>query len=334
MKKTGDRWYVYGENSEKFYSTTPKTKREYFYVGDGSKLPSPKDLHEYLSKLREESDLDRFANNNGVYSYDKVDESSVTELPPGTYFFMPESYPLPERLVPVTFRSDEYVKMPRLTMSLGQDIKDFLSSESIYRKLKSIYKMGIMVYGPPGEGKTSFIRSVVRDELPPDAVVITINAVIPSVQFINSMKNTLDNRLKIFILEEFTHFTKESTDMEDILTFTDGENSIDRSIIIATTNYPELLPGNIVERPSRFDTLYKVSSPNREERALLMAHYLMRAPTDAEVDAAHDLSSASIKEICLLTHKKGLTVIDAIVQLRKQLKLAKSEFRESERIGL
>ena len=65
-----------------------------------------------------------------------------------------------------------------------------------------------------------------------------------------------------------------------------------------------------------------------------MAHYLMRAPTDAEVDAAHDLSSASIKEICLLTHKKGLTVIDAIVQLRKQLKLAKSEFRESERIGL
>lgn len=261
--------------------------------------------------------------------------SELDTLPPGTYVYQEDRYPLPERLVPFEFRDDAFVKTNSNTEILTNVVQTFLSKEDVYRKLNILYKMGILLYGPAGTGKTSLIRNVVKEHIPSDSIVFIINTEdLPSVQFSKVIKDTLKSRLKVFVFEEFTHYTKNPNDMEQILSFLDGEMSLDKSLVFATTNYPEELPGNIVQRPSRFDKLIKIGKPTVEERKLLLNHYLQKEATDEEVRLTDDLTADAIKQVCLLGHLNGLTVKQAVIRINDQIKLAQRDFQEVKKLGI
>lgn len=179
---------------------------------------------------------------------------------------------------------------------------------------------------------TSMLRCIVANELPKDAVVIFFETM-PSNGFIKKMKETLGSRLKLFVFEELANVV-EGSRLERVLDFLDGEKSIDKTLMIATTNYPERLPGNIVERPSRFDKLYKMGHPKASERKLLLNHYLLRPATEEEVTATDGLSTAAIKECSFLVHMKKISLAEAAKLLKTHSELVKKEFSESRPIGL
>lgn len=310
-----------------FYSIdTRYDKREHHVVGDGSKKPSPNALKDFLDK-KPLADISYGANLMST-----TIESSRHVLPNGVYVFRDLPYSLPDRLVPLVLRDDEFLQIHQMSEEVKAYVKNFLENEAVYRKLKTLYKQAMLFYGPPGNGKTSEIRNLSKECFPKDTVIIFLKSV-PSVEFLDALKASLSKRLKVFILEEITNMVKEEQ-TEALLNFLDGEQSPDKSLFILTTNYPELLPGNIVGRRSRIDKLIKFDSPNDEKRHKIIKAFLEREATEEEILATKNFSIADLKEVCLTVLKTGCTLQKAIKDEKKQADLVKKNFAEYERMGM
>ena len=74
--------------------------------------------------------------------------------------------------------------------------------------------------------------------------------------------------MKIFIFEELVNTLSPGHNSATILDFLDGERSIDKALIIATTNYPEKLDKRLVSRPRRFDRVIQIGMPSDEVRKM------------------------------------------------------------------
>lgn len=334
-KKPVQKWYKYEHGNSYYYSYTPNTFYERSIVGDGSKRATPKEALDHLNSIAPGDENGAGINEDGVYLQNKERPSSICVLPSGTYVHKPEQYPYPERLVPIDFRTDTYIEMDNITDKITADITNFLDNESIYRELKICYKTALLLFGPGGTGKTALIRHIVATRLPKDSVVISIASSLPSNEMLSSIKETLKDRLKIFILEEFSHFVKDRFDCEEILTFLDGEASVDKSITFATTNYPEILPANIVSRHSRIEFMHRIDYGGEAARKKLLEYYLKREVTPEELKLTDKLVADSIKALCLLTYTKKLSLVDAKKEVDNHLKLAKDNFKAKEmKIGI
>jgi ATP-dependent 26S proteasome regulatory subunit len=256
-------------------------------------------------------------------------------LPNGIYTHeRPSPYDdLPERLVPTEIRNDRTVFLPNNYQSIVEDIKSFLNPESydIDKELGIQHRLGILLYGPPGTGKTTLIRSIIKDVIPKDSVVIFMEHLF-SRGMNKKLRECEDGRLKVLVYEELAS-TVENVKIDRLLDFLDGEKSLNNTLVLATTNYPEKLPANIVDRPGRFDRLHKIGDPNKETRKILLEFYLSRAPSEKEVSMSEGMSAAAIKELCLMMRRGKKEMSEVIDQMKKHSELVKKEFKESRAIG-
>ena len=144
----------------------------------------------------------------------------------------------------------------------------------------------------------------------------------------------LKTRMKIVVFEELAAVVNGNKhDIERILDFLDGETSLDRALIFGTTNYPENIPGNIVDRPSRFDSLIRMSDPNEETRRALLKMYLGRDPSDEEVELSDSLSVAAIQETALFSRLYQTDFEVAVKRMETTHELVKKEFSEGSAAG-
>lgn len=329
-------WNYENSNNIEYYSRSGGTTAKFINVDGGTAAGN--EMADVLNERRKEPGV-REVHYAGIKDIASVHfaTSKRKELPPGQYIYMEENYAHPSRLVPTTFRKDKYIALPSITDSIITDVNEFLANEALYRSIdpEMCYKMGMLLYGAPGEGKTSLIRNVVANHLPEDAITIVLGRDnFPYHDMLTHMKKTLEGRLKVFIFEELTTHTESNSDAERLLSFLDGENSLDKSIIFATTNYPELLPGNIVDRASRIDKMYKISSPNNTERSLILSHYLKRPATEEEVLAAEGISTAYLKEIAITSLIKKVSVIESVALIESRKLSVKNNFKSDAKFGL
>jgi len=128
----------------------------------------------------------------------------------------------------------------------------------------------------------------------------------------------------------------------DTLNILDGVDSIDNTLIIATTNYPERIPDNLIDRPGRFDSLYEVGFPTTDVRLAYLKEQLSLA---SEVDLMQAVqmtegySIAYLKELVVASQiydKKLFEIIKTFkerkAKIQKFIKKVAKQRRES--IGL
>lgn len=303
------------------------TKDSTFYRLKGSKNVYRETIDLSLDELND-SERDFEASYNPKFMIETVKSGdSIDFLPKGIYKIEGR---YAHNMRAVSWAGPKDLKLFELDVvrDVLKDFEEFQVQENIYLQVggKSAYRRGVLLYGPPGTGKTSAINMIVDSLKNKDIVLFYISDSIPS-EFIENLKN--DNRLKIFIFEELTQTIRENIGF--FLTFLDGENSLYNSYTIATTNYPEQLPGNIVNRPGRFDKLFRIDKIPEKDRKIYLEHFLKRSISEQELTSTTKYSMAFLRELVLMILKNRYSFDDAITALDKHKQTVKNEFKSEVR---
>lgn len=200
---------------------------------------------------------------------------TIPELPAGDYgikydrtydkYVLVLRQPLSEELIHLPMKEFDEVL---------EDIKTFWSSRDAYDEYGYIYKRGILLYGPPGCGKSSLVMLMNKELINKyDGIVINVSTSDDIVMFDDIMKGVREiepDRPVITVIEDIDNFVNSERGPNELvsklLNILDGKMQYDNMVIIATTNYPELLEERISNRPTRFDLRREIGAPKMKAR--------------------------------------------------------------------
>ncbi len=207
---------------------------------------------------------------------------------------------------------------------LVEDICMFFDKKNIYEDMHIRHIRRSLLYGPPGNGKTSELLQIAKNMIKDDVYTLILNLKNPENE-LNKLQWALgEHKKKVFILEDVDMFANDTA----LLAILDGYNSWNGTYIVATTNNPENLPEKLANRPGRFDTLLPIGNPTDEEKSAFMAiHKIPISPGDLG-RATKDFSFAHLKEAVVRTKLNGVNIIAAIDSMKKQIELVKYNFKD------
>lgn len=211
-------------------------------------------------------------------------------------------------------------------------IEKFWERERAFREFKFLWKRGIMLWGPPGSGKTSLLQLLSKDIIERDGLTIYIENPKIAVRGLEMLREIEPDRPLVVILEDIDSMVR-SYGEELILSLLDGEVQIDNVVYVATTNYPELLDPRLVNRPSRFDEVIKIGMPSPAARKVYLEKKNPKLTADQLeywVQSTDGFSVAHLRELIVSVECLG-NDIDATIKRLKIMNEKKSNSAEFER---
>jgi ATP-dependent 26S proteasome regulatory subunit len=177
-------------------------------------------------------------------------------------------------------------------------------------------RRGVLLHGPPGNGKTSIIRLVgsMLPEIP--VLLLRPHGNFSSEDLSQVIRRWTRQAPAILVIEDLNWLLK-SIDISMFLNVLDGIDSPDASglLLIATTNYPEQLDPAINNRPGRFDVVIEVASPDAATREQF---FRTKLPGFSEATIAGLVSSSDRFAFAHLQEVLRLSGLLAIYESRAQ----------------
>lgn len=176
----------------------------------------------------------------------------------------------------------------------------------LYQNLGFIKKIGVLLYGKEGTGKSSILRAYYHSfSERQDALVFYIATpryLRQCWEFITKVRAIQSNPIVIF-LDEFDEFFKFEGAEGLIKSILDGYLSINNCIVLATTNYIDQIP-QAVKRQSRFKYVLEIEGLQTEEQITPIINDLLSNKFSAEekskfVDSLKGSTLDEIKHFCL-----------------------------------
>lgn len=313
-------WFKFETPSGVYYSPFTKSKRRAVSFSD------PKEMAEELENVESYEII-----TDHLVELYKVNQpnTKAQEIPNGIYSHEYGNSGTPERLVPFEIREDNYIDLMESLKDLDVAIEDFINNRELYENSCTSYKLGVLLFGPPGTGKTSYMRKLIRKK---EAIVIFMDGV-PTRKFLEKLEQSTKDRLKIIVFEEAVSLLESSDDIREMLDFLDGARSVSNAVYFLSTNYPDSIPENVI-RNGRIDVFVKVDYPNAQARKKLIKLYLQRDAIDSELKATESMPIVDIREICFLNKKTGKSFEDCVRIVEEKAKMVKKHFGRTKEIRL
>jgi len=193
-------------------------------------------------------------------------------------------------------RLDGLILPPGLKETVRDDAAAFFNAKNRYARFNVPWKRGLMLLGPPGNGKTHMIKALINELGKPPLYVKSLKArhgnedsslrtvfdkareTAPCILVMEDVDALIDNENRSFFLNELDGFRKN-----------------DGLLVIATTNHPERLDPAIVDRPSRFDRKYHFDLPAVAERAAYLRWW------NRQLDEALRLTESGVAGVAAAT---------------------------------
>ena len=260
-------------------------------------------------------------------------ERAVEKLAPGQYtvewsnttgpFFSMQEINLDDLLVLPDSRSEQVL----------EHVSYFWQIEDKFRDLGFLWKRGILLWGPPGSGKTSTIQQLSKQIV--DLGGITIYCTVPHMTAagLSVLRRIEKNRPIVVILEDIDAIVRQHGESE-LLAMLDGEHQTDNVVFVATTNYPEMLDKRLINRPSRFDEVIKIGMPSAAARAFYLKTKNPRLANDQFelnewVNITEGFSIAHLKEMIISVECFGKALQQAHDRLRAMMDATPDDFEQS-----
>jgi AAA+ superfamily predicted ATPase len=260
----------------------------YSLVGSSKKKPakSPVDIHQWVIRP------------NGVFA---AASSTTPSLPPGVYDIGSDN----DGNLQFQFKNivtDDLIDLhDSNSLKVINGIKKFWTMGDRYRERGLIYKRGILMWGPPGSGKTATLTLLTKSLIEQGGTVFIVKAPGLIKIGLQQFRSIEPDRPIIVIFEDIDEIIAKHGEHE-ILALLDGENQTENIVSIATTNYPEELGARIVNRPSRFDEVIKIDMPSLAMRREYLKHIIRETdkfPVEQALKDTDKLSISHLKELVI-----------------------------------
>lgn len=265
----------------------------------------------YEDNSKHKTDYSKYIKIDGDKFFGYSVTNTVDSIPAGFYKFT-SSQQLGIGIVKSNINIDELFELPfKESELIIKDIQKFWNSKEKYKEYNYTHKRGILLYGKPGNGKTSIINLLTLELVNKyNGIVFSINT--PDdlhgfKEFVpNILRNIEPDRPIICTIEDidsilsnYGHSTKSS-----FLNLLDGSSQVTNIVYVATTNNPEELEENITNRPSRFDRRYEISLPDENVRRVYITKKvkeddLKNIDVDLWVKETEGFSISHLKELII-----------------------------------
>jgi hypothetical protein len=253
--------------------------------------------------------------------------STAAKLPAG--IFEPFANPGSWGVQLLSVASDTIYTLPDMaTATVLKEVHKFWTSEENYRRHNLLYKRGLMLWGPPGGGKTVTVKLLMNELVKQDGIVIMATNIPLAVMCLKAIRKIEPKRNLIIVMEdidEIINFNGEA----NVLSLLDGENNVDNVLNLATTNYPERLGARIINRPSRFDRRIYVGMPEeaarREYLRLTTNEGISEGDLEKWVKDTDKLSIAHLRELVAAVYCLDQPYEEVLQRLKDMAEAPKGE---------
>jgi hypothetical protein len=230
--------------------------------------------------------------------------------------------------------TDSLVELPdNASERVVKGMKKFWSMEARYREHGLLYKRGILLWGPPGSGKTVTISLLNKYLIENGGIVVMCSHPKLTSMGLEAIRRIEPTRRIICIMEDIDEIIEKYGE-HDLLSLLDGENQVENIVMLATTNYPDRLGARIVNRPSRFDERILVDMPGSSARRVYLKNIIGECPELTKwVDETDGLSVAHLRELTAAVRCLDQDYDEVLNRLKKMKQKVKSIEGNETKVG-
>lgn len=191
---------------------------------------------------------------------------------------------------------DDVILKEDFKKNLQKDVFGFFTSEELYKKLGIPWKRGLIMYGPPGNGKTISLKAIMKSCGEKDYAPLYVKSFQSFMGEEWSMAQVFNKARQlapcVLVLEDLDSLINDRN-RSFFLNQLDGLSGNDGLFLIATTNHFDRLDPGLSTRPSRFDRKYLFDDPDLEERTLYVQYWQNKLKDNEEISFPDSL----VKEV-------------------------------------
>ncbi|KAI5893878.1 P-loop containing nucleoside triphosphate hydrolase protein [Schizophyllum commune H4-8] len=194
---------------------------------------------------------------------------------------------------------------------IKKDVYGFFDSEALYKELAIPWKRGIVMHGPPGNGKTISLKAIMKECGAKGFLPLYVRSFRSYKGEEGAMADVFGKARQlspcVVIFEDLDSLINDSN-RSFFLNQLDGLESNDGMLIIGTTNHLSKIDSSLTNRPSRFDRKFLFDNPDADERVLYCQYWQNKLESNKSIDfpdslakeiseQTNDFSFAYLKEV-------------------------------------
>ncbi len=258
-----------------------------------SHLQNPSSKSSFSSTQSWAPTLPNASGNDSMYLYEKISESKAFSIQGKKIDRNKYYYRNPVQQLNAYVYSKTGLEIKSL-------VQKWIHARNWYLQKSIRYFRSVLLFGPPGTGKSQLIHEIAKDLQIP-ILIVNVSSISAST-LIDYAKQSKYLTPYIVIFEDIdcvfserntvdTNITKDPVTFDILLNCLSGVSSLDNSFVFMTTNYPDKLDEALL-RPGRVDYKFNYPSLDRDEK-LIFAQRLIDNPNDANAIVEEGISDST-----------------------------------------